>query len=75
LITNEVFLKKKKIRKTIKLKTHVKVYIQKDGTISICDLLDDFVDIAYKIDPDNERITHLHRKEPKSLKTLSKSKM
>jgi hypothetical protein len=58
-------MKKSKIKKSIKLPTHVKVYIQEDGTILIYDLLDDFIDIAYKINPDEKRINYLHHKQTK----------
>lgn len=54
-------MRKNKTKKPIKLPTHIDIYIEEDGTILIYDLLDDFVDIAYKINPDEKRINYLHR--------------
>lgn len=69
---------RKNKKKSIKLPTHVKVYIEKDGTILINDLLDDFVDIAYKINPDDKRINYLYheqtKKRDKNLKNLGNLK-
>jgi len=59
-------LRKSKIKNSIKLPTHVKVYIQEDGTILIYDLLDDFMDIAYKINPDEKRINYLYHIQKKN---------
>ena len=59
-------MEKNKIKNSISLPTHIKVYIQKDGTILIYDLLDDFLDVAYKINPDEKRIKHLHYNRKKN---------
>jgi hypothetical protein len=59
-------MKKHKIENSIKLPTRVKVYIQEDGTILIYDLLDDFLSIAYKINPDDERINYLYHIQKKN---------
>jgi len=57
-------MEENKIKDSMRLPTHVKVYIQKDGTILIYDLLDDFIDVAYRINPDEKNIKYLryHRK-------------
>ena len=77
---SEISMEKNKIKNSISLPTHIKVYIQKDGTILIYDLLDDFIDVAYNINPDEKRIKQLHynRKKNrvnnlrKALKTIKK---
>lgn len=69
-------MKKSKIKNSIKLPTHIKVYIQEDGTILIYDLLDDFVDVAYRINPDEKRINYLHHIQKKNrAKNLKKNQI
>ena len=59
-------MEENKIKDSMRLPTHVKVYIQKDGTILIYDLLDDFIDVAYRINPDEKRINYLYNNRKKN---------